>query len=331
MANATSGITAADAAGGGITAVDADRGGITAAAATAGGITAAIVDGAGRASVAADRGTTADEAGAGILPADVAAGGRATQKAPSGLPAPGAIGGGGSVVAAEAAHFGALAADWWDPKGASAMLHRLNPVRLRWLRDRVDAHWGGDPRARRPLAGRTALDVGCGAGLLTEPLARLGATATGLDAAPENAAVAAAHAAAQGLAITYRAGGIEALAGERFDLVVSMEVIEHVADPRAFVAGLAAALAPGGLLLLSTPNRTALSRLALITLGEGLGQVPRGTHDWAKFLTPDELSALVADAGLVVDRVDGLALDPRRGFVIAEDRSLDYLLAARHG
>ncbi|MEH3106491.1 MAG: bifunctional 2-polyprenyl-6-hydroxyphenol methylase/3-demethylubiquinol 3-O-methyltransferase UbiG [Sphingomonas fennica] len=236
-----------------------------------------------------------------------------------------------SVLPAEAAHFGRMAADWWDPKGSSAMLHRLNPVRLRWLRERVDAHWGGDPRARRPLAGRRALDVGCGAGLLAEPLARMGAAVTGLDAAPENIAAAAVHAAGQGLAIDYRTGGIEAVAGETFDLVVSMEVVEHVADPRTFVAGLAAALAPGGLLLLSTPNRTPLSRLLIVTLGEGLGQVPRGTHDWNRFLTPDELAALVTAAGLTVDRIDGLALDPLRGFTVSDDRSLDYLLAARGG
>ena len=236
-----------------------------------------------------------------------------------------------TVLPQEAAHFGKLAADWWDARGSSAMLHRLNPVRLGYLRQRIDAHWGTDHAARRPLAGKRALDVGCGAGLLAEPLARMGAAVVGLDAAPENIAVARDHAAAQSLAIDYRAGGIESLAaGERFDLVVSMEVIEHVADPAAFLRGLAGALAPGGLMLLSTPNRTQLSRLALITIGEGLGQIPRGTHDWSRFLTPPELTNFVEGTGLSVDEVVGLSLDPLKGFVISDDVRMDYLLSASH-
>ena len=181
-----------------------------------------------------------------------------------------------TIDPAEAAHFGALAADWWDPKGSSAMLHKLNPVRLRYIRDQVDQHWGLDEHGLRPLAGKRAADVGCGAGLLAEPLARLGAEVTGIDAAPENIAAAREHALGQGLAIDYRVGGAEALDG-RYDLVTSLEVVEHVADPAAFVAGLAAAVAEGGLLILSTPNRTAWSRLVMITLGEGTG-----TNPWAK-------------------------------------------------
>ncbi len=228
----------------------------------------------------------------------------------------------------EAAHFGTMAADWWNPKGSSAMLHRLNPVRLGYLRRQVDAHWGIDPASLRPLAGRRALDVGCGAGLLAEPLARLGATVTGIDAAPENIAIARDHAAGQALAIDYRAGGIEAVAGERFDLVTSLEVIEHVADPAGFVAGLARALSPGGLMILSTPNRTALSRLALITIGERLGGIPRGTHDWDKFLTPGELTALAEAAGLAVREVRGIAFSPTRGFTLSDGQAMDYLLTA---
>jgi 2-polyprenyl-6-hydroxyphenyl methylase/3-demethylubiquinone-9 3-methyltransferase len=174
------------------------------------------------------------------------------------------------------------------------------------------------------------LDLGCGAGLLSEPLARLGAQVTGLDAAAESIGVARAHAGGQGLAIDYRIGGIEALHGETFDLIVSMEVVEHVADPAAFVAGIANVLAPAGLVLLSTPNRTPLSRLALITLGEGLGMVPKGTHDWTKFLTPDELCGLLASAGLKVADRTGMRFDPMRGFVLSTDLSLDYFIAARH-
>jgi len=164
--------------------------------------------------------------------------------------------------------------------------------------------------------------------LLCEPLARLGAAVTGLDAAAENIGVARAHAAASGLAIDYRAEGIEALSGETFDLVANMEVIEHVTDPAGFVAGLAAALAPHGLLILSTPNRTALSRLAMITVGEGTGIIPRGTHDWGKFLTPDELTALVDAAGLHVIDVSGLGFSPGKGFVVNEDTRLDYFVTA---
>jgi len=231
----------------------------------------------------------------------------------------------------EAEHFGRLAADWWDPKGSSAMLHRLNPARLAYIRERVDAHWGGDPADFTPLKGQSAIDVGCGAGLLAEPLARMGAAVTAIDAAPENIGAARAHATAAGLAIDYVAGGIEDLAGRSFDLVTSMEVIEHVSDPAAFVAGLAGALAEGGLMILSTPNRTLLSHLAMIELGEGLGAIPRGTHDWDRFLTPDELEALLAGAGLkVIDR-RGLSFSPARGFVTSGNEALNYLLTAVRG
>lgn len=228
----------------------------------------------------------------------------------------------------EAAHFGRMAAEWWDPKGSSAMLHKLNPVRLSYIRDAVDQHWQLDEHDRRPLAGRTALDMGCGAGLLCEPLARLGAAVTGVDAAPENVAAARLHAEQSGLAIDYVHGGIETLGRTRFDLVTSLEVVEHVSDPGAFVTGLAKALAPGGLMILSTPNRTSLSHLALITIGESVGGIPKGTHDWDKFLTPEELVALVEAAGLKVIDVTGLSFSPARGFLLSENKALDYLLTA---
>ncbi len=232
-----------------------------------------------------------------------------------------------TINAREAAHFGTMAKDWWDPNGSSAMLHKLNPARLRYIREQVDAHWGGDAASFTPLAGRTALDVGCGAGLLCEPLARLGAAVTGIDAAPENIAVAEVHAAQAGLAIDYRAGGIEGLAGQ-FDLVTSLEVIEHVTDPAGFVRGLAGALATGGLMILSTPNRTPLSKLALIALAEGTGRIPRGTHDWDKFLTPDELTKLLEDAGLRVIDTRGLVFSPATGFTLGDSTMLDYFLTA---
>ncbi|PDH68351.1 MAG: bifunctional 3-demethylubiquinol 3-O-methyltransferase/2-polyprenyl-6-hydroxyphenol methylase [Sphingomonadaceae bacterium MED-G03] len=230
----------------------------------------------------------------------------------------------------EAAHFGAMAADWWDPRGSSAMLHKLNPVRLRYIRAAIDQHWPGREQAFRPLDGKRALDVGCGAGLLAEPLARLGATVTGLDAAPENIAAAQAHAEGQGLSIDYRATPVEAMAEDGFDLVTSMEVIEHVADPAAFVRALAAKLAPGGLMILSTPNRTPLSRLAMITIGESIGGIPKGTHDWGKFLTPEELTALLEKAGLDVTDSSGLSFDPARGFALSANKAINYLLTARH-
>ncbi len=226
----------------------------------------------------------------------------------------------------EAAHFGTLAADWWDPKGSSAMLHRLNPVRLGFIRECVDAHWAGDSRSVRPLQGKRALDVGCGAGLLCEPLARLGAAVTGVDAAQENVAVAAAHAAGGGLTIDYRCGDVAALGLQGFDLVTSMEVIEHVADKAAFLSALAGALAPGGLMVLSTPNRTARSRLLMVEAAERIGMVPRGTHHWDDFVTPEELAVLLAQAGLTMGEPRGIAWSPLKGLHLSSDLALNYIV-----
>lgn len=234
-----------------------------------------------------------------------------------------------TIRASEAAHFGALAADWWDPHGSSAMLHKLNPVRLGFIRAAIDAHFGGDDKARYPLAGKTVMDVGCGAGLLCEPLARMGAAVTGVDAAPENVEAAKAHAGLSGLDINYRAGELAEQGLGKFDVVTSMEVIEHVTDPAAFVAELVRHLKSGGLLLLSTPNRTAASRLFLVEAAERLGQVPRGTHDWDQFLTPEELTALLEDAGLEVVEMQGIAFSPLKGLHLSDNKVLNYILSAR--
>ena len=234
-----------------------------------------------------------------------------------------------SVVPEEIEQFGAQAADWWDPNGSEAMLHKLNPVRLAYVRDMIDQHWQVDEHGFRPMEGKTALDVGCGAGLLAEPLARMGARVTAIDAAPELIEVAKTHAAGQGLDIDYRHLAVENLVG-RFDLVTSMEVIEHVAEPEAFITSLASRLAPGGLLVMSTPNRTAKSRLLMITVAEGIGRIPKGTHDHAKFITPDELKAMMAVAGLSVIDCEGIAFSLTRGLHLSDDMSLNYLIAARH-
>ena len=232
-----------------------------------------------------------------------------------------------TIVAEEAERFGKLAGDWWDPDGTSAMLHKLNPVRLKYIRDQIDQHWQCDECSRTPLDGKRALDVGCGAGLLAEPLARLGARVTGLDASPELIAVARDHARASGVNIDYRAGEIAELEGQ-FDLITCMEVIEHVADPAAFVAALAKRLAPDGLLLLSTPNQTSWSRLMMITVGEGLGQIPKGTHDFDKFIPPERVKVILSDVGLRCLDVEGIAWSPTRGLHLSDDVRLNYLVAA---
>jgi len=232
-----------------------------------------------------------------------------------------------SILPGEVAQFAAHAGDWWDPDGSEAMLHKLNPVRLKYIRDQIDQHWQADECGFRPLKGKKALDVGCGAGLLAEPLARLGAKVTAIDASAELIAAAIDHAAGAGLAIDYRAIAVENLSGQ-FDLVTCMEVVEHVAEPAAFVAALAKRLAPGGLLIMSTPNRTAWSRLLTITLAEGLGRVPRGTHDFDRFITPDELTAMLSAAGLKCIDVEGIAFTPLKGLHLSDDTKLNYLVSA---
>jgi 2-polyprenyl-6-hydroxyphenyl methylase / 3-demethylubiquinone-9 3-methyltransferase len=217
---------------------------------------------------------------------------------------------GNTVDAAEVAKFEAMAAEWWDPHGKFKPLHMLQPCRLDYIIDQISAEFGRDPRAERPFAGLRLLDIGCGGGLLCEPMARLGAAVVGADAASRNIPVARLHAEQSGLAIDYRHTTAEALAasGESFDVVLNMEVIEHVANPAAFLAACRALLRPGGLMICSTIHRTTRSYLlSIIGAEQVMRWLPRGTHDWRKFITPDELFALLSGAGL--DPVD------RKGFV----------------
>lgn len=232
-----------------------------------------------------------------------------------------------SVVPEEIAQFAAHARDWWDPDGSERMLHRLNPVRLAYIRDQVDQHWQCDEHSLKPLEGRKALDIGCGAGLLAEPLARLGAAVTAIDPAAELIAAAKLHSEGQGLAIDYRVASVETIDGS-FDLVTAMEVIEHVSDPKTFLESLAARLAPGGLLVLSTPNRTAWSRVLMVGVAETIGAIPKGTHDFDKFIPPDRMKALLTETGLKCLDVEGIAWSPTRGLHLSEDMRLNYLVAA---
>ena len=236
---------------------------------------------------------------------------------------------GATIRPEEAEHFGKLAQDWWDPKGSSAMLHKLNPVRLRFVREAIDMHWGGDVRSVKPLSGKTALDVGCGAGLLCEPLARMGADVTGVDAAPENTQAATLHAKGSGLDIRYIAGEIGQQNISRFDLVTCLEVIEHVADKQTFLSDLAAKLAPGGLMILSTPNRTAASKLLLVEGAEAIGMIPKGTHYWDDFITPEELAELLGNVGLTMGEPTGIAFTPSKGLHLSGELALNYIVTAQ--
>jgi 2-polyprenyl-6-hydroxyphenyl methylase/3-demethylubiquinone-9 3-methyltransferase len=210
-----------------------------------------------------------------------------------------------------------------------ASLHQVNPVRLGFIRQAIDAHWPGADGQARPLAGKGALDIGCGAGLVCEPLARLGAGVTGVDAAAENVAAASAHAEAMGLDIRYMAGEVAGLDIGTFDLVTCVEVIEHVADKPAFLRDVAARLSPDGLLVMSTPNRTAASRVLLVGAAEAVGYVPRGTHHWEDFITPEEFEALLTEAGLTVTAKRGIAWRPGKGLHLSDDMALNYILSAR--
>jgi 2-polyprenyl-6-hydroxyphenyl methylase/3-demethylubiquinone-9 3-methyltransferase len=237
-----------------------------------------------------------------------------------------------TVDPGEVARFERMAARWWDANGPMRALHKLNPIRLAYLRDAACRTFARDPRAPYPLAGLAVLDVGCGGGILSEPLARLGATVTGLDPAAGNIAVAKLHAERAGLTIDYRGETVEAVAarGERFDLVLAMEVVEHVTDVEIFVEACSRALKPGGVLGLSTINRTMRAfALAIVGAEYVLGWLPRGTHEWDKFVTPDELEAAVERAGLAVSDVTGVVYNPLRdAWTTSRDTSVNYMALA---
>ena len=210
-----------------------------------------------------------------------------------------------TIDPAEIEKFQAMAAEWWDPNGKFRPLHMLNPCRLDYITGQIAAEFDRDLAAPRPFEGLSLLDIGCGGGLLSEPMARLGATVTGADAAQGNIPVARVHAQAQGLQIDYRHTTAEALVeeGARFDVILNMEVVEHVADPQAYLQACHDLLKPGGLMVCSTLNRTPKAyMLAIVGAERVMRWLPRGTHDWAKFITPDELCGFMRNAGL--DPVD---------------------------
>ena len=237
-----------------------------------------------------------------------------------------------SIDPEEIARFDALAERWWDPGGPMRALHRLNPARLAYIRDHGCRHFDREPLAPRPLAGLRVLDIGCGAGLLSEPLRRLGADLVGVDAAIETIEAARRHAAEVELDIDYRATTAEELAaaGERFDAVVAMEIFEHVADLDPFVDSLGRLLIPGGALFAATLNRT-LKAFGLAVVGAEwiLGWLPRGTHRWSKFVRPSEAARGLRRAGLELADVTGVAYDPcREGWRTTSDTAVNYLLFA---
>ena len=232
----------------------------------------------------------------------------------------------------EVARFERMAETWWDPRGPMRVLHRFNPIRLGVIRDEACRRFGRDPRAARSLDGLAVLDVGCGGGVLSEPLARLGARVTGLDPAAANIAVARLHAEQGGVPVDYRTETIESVAsrGERFDIVLAMEVVEHVADVQAFVTACAGAVKPGGFLAMATLNRTLRSfALAIVGAEYVLGWLPRGTHEWDRFVTPDELSEAIRLAGLGVFDLQGVSFHPLRdAWSLSRDLSVNYMLMA---
>ncbi len=240
-----------------------------------------------------------------------------------------------TVDAAEIAHFSAMAADWWNPDGKFAPLHRLGPLRLGFIKEEVATVFGRSATAADALEGLRVLDIGCGGGLVAEPLTRMGATVVGADASPENIGIARAHAAESGLSIDYRATTAEALAaeGERFDVVLALEIVEHVADVPLFVSACGALVKPGGLAVFSTINRTTKAYLLAILGAERvLRWLPPGTHSYDKLVRPAELADAMASAGLTPRAETGVVFDPlRSAWKRSADMDVNYMMAAVKG
>lgn len=238
-----------------------------------------------------------------------------------------------TIDAAEVARFSALAAEWWNPHGKFGVLHKFNPVRLAFIRDQAAAHFARDSKSTRPFAGLRLLDIGCGGGLLSEPMARLGFEVLGADASEKNIKTAQVHAEESGLPIDYRAATAEALAAasERFDVILNMEVIEHVADLNLFLTSCASMLKPSGLMFVATINRTAKAfALAIVGAEYVLGWLPRGTHDWAKFVKPLELDTALTRAGMEVTTETGVMFNPLSGqWLLTTDTDVNYMVAAK--
>lgn len=241
---------------------------------------------------------------------------------------------GGTVDREEIAKFAAMAESWWDTNGKFRPLHRLNPVRVAYIRDRLAAKFARAPLGPAPLAGLSLLDIGCGGGLLTEPMARLGAEVTGIDAVEKNIRIARLHAEQMGLKITYLPCAAEDLlrSGQRYDAVLAMEVIEHVSDIQAFVAAANRLLKPDGLLFMATLNRTAKSfALAIVGVEYLLRWLPRGTHDWRKFVRPSELAKALRPQGLDIKELTGVVYHPLKdSFSLSRDCDVNYMLVAAH-
>jgi 2-polyprenyl-6-hydroxyphenyl methylase/3-demethylubiquinone-9 3-methyltransferase len=237
-----------------------------------------------------------------------------------------------TIDEAEVARFSRISGQWWDPHGPMAALHKFNPVRLAYIRDRAAAHFGRDPKRLDSLAGLRLLDIGCGGGILSEPLARLGATLVGADPSASNIAVAQRHAAQSGLSIDYRNTSAEALAaaGERFDAVLAMEVIEHVADVGLFVEVAAELVKPGGLLFVATLNRTLKSfALAIVGAEYILRWLPRGTHQWDKFVTPNELEIAIEQSGMRAASETGVIYNLLADrWQLSSDMDVNYMVVA---
>lgn len=233
---------------------------------------------------------------------------------------------------AEIEKFSRLAAEWWNPKGKMGVLHKFNPVRLTYIRDTVAAHFGRDARGMRPLDGLSLVDIGCGGGLLCEPLARMGATVTGIDPARANVETAKIHAGQSGVPVDYRATNAETLAaeGQSFDVVLAMEVVEHVADVPLFVKTCCDLVKPGGLLFMATINRTLKSyALAIVGAEYVLRWLPRGTHDWQKFVTPAELDDAIASGGMGIFDTKGVWYNVLRdSWDETRDTDVNYMVAA---